>query len=52
MGTISYLLAGANNFKGKFEIRPQKVVSGPNGHGLSISRLTCVKQQKRLESRR
>jgi hypothetical protein len=29
----SYLLAGANNFKGKFEIRPQKVISGPNGHG-------------------
>jgi hypothetical protein len=26
----SYLLAGANNFKGKFEIRP---ISGPNGHG-------------------
>ena len=29
----SYLLAGANNFKGKFEIRPQKNISGPNGHG-------------------
>ncbi|POG58734.1 hypothetical protein GLOIN_2v1789985 [Rhizophagus irregularis DAOM 181602=DAOM 197198] len=29
----SYLLAGANNFKGKFYIRPQKVISGPNGHG-------------------
>ena len=29
----SYLLAGANNFKGKFEIRSQKVISGPNGHG-------------------
>jgi hypothetical protein len=28
----SYLLAGANNFRGKFEIRPQKVISGPNGH--------------------
>ncbi|CAG8452805.1 10225_t:CDS:2 [Ambispora gerdemannii] len=29
----SYLLAGANNFKGMFEIRPQKNISGPNGHG-------------------
>jgi hypothetical protein len=29
----SYLLAGANNFKEKFEIRSQKVISGPNGHG-------------------
>ena len=29
----SYLLAGANNFKGKFEILPQKNISGPNGHG-------------------
>ncbi|CAG8648086.1 3755_t:CDS:2, partial [Ambispora gerdemannii] len=29
----SYLLAGANNFKGVFEVRPQKNLSGPNGHG-------------------
>ncbi|CAG8606994.1 2567_t:CDS:2 [Gigaspora margarita] len=28
----SYLLARANNFKRKFEIHPQKVISGPNGH--------------------
>jgi hypothetical protein len=28
-----YLLAGANSFKGKFEIRPQKNISGPNDHG-------------------
>ena len=28
-----YMSTYANNFKGMFEIRPQKNLSGPNGHG-------------------
>ncbi len=28
-----YLIAGANLFEGKFELRPEKNISGPNGHG-------------------
>ncbi|KAF0520297.1 crinkler family protein [Gigaspora margarita] len=30
----SYLVAAANLFPGKFEVRPEKYVAGPNGHGL------------------
>jgi hypothetical protein len=29
----SYLVAGANLYKGKFELRPEKNITGPNGHG-------------------
>ncbi|KAF0432866.1 crinkler family protein [Gigaspora margarita] len=30
----SYLVAAANLFPGKFEVRPEKYIAGPNGHGL------------------
>ena len=29
----SYLVAGANLYEGKFELRPEKNITGPNGHG-------------------
>ena len=29
----SYLVAGANLYDGKFEFRPEKNITGPNGHG-------------------
>ncbi|EXX68830.1 Coronin-like protein crn1 [Rhizophagus irregularis] len=29
----SYLVAGANLHEGKFELRPEKNITGPNGHG-------------------
>ena len=29
----SYLVAGANLYEGKFELRPEKSITGPNGHG-------------------
>src|SRR5688572_12600355 len=29
----AYLVAAANLYPGKFEVRPEKYVSGPNGHG-------------------
>ena len=29
----SYLVAGVNLYEGKFELRPEKNITGPNGHG-------------------
>jgi hypothetical protein len=29
----SYLVAGINLYEGKFELRPEKNITGPNGHG-------------------
>ena len=29
----SYLVAGVNLYKGKFELRPEKNITGPHGHG-------------------
>src|SRR5438045_2631868 len=29
----SYLVAGANLYEGKFELRPEKNITGPNGYG-------------------
>ena len=48
----SYLLAGANNFKGKFEIRPQKVISGLNGHGPLDFAINLRRTAKQLGSQK
>ncbi|PKY17316.1 hypothetical protein RhiirB3_404170 [Rhizophagus irregularis] len=50
----SYLLPGpgANNFKGKFGIRPQKNISGPNGQSPLYLSVDLHQTAKTVWSRR
>lgn len=48
-----HLLAAVDMFKGTFDVRPQKMISGPNGHRpldfdlRQSSRTVCVTEMKR-----
>src|SRR5215207_4573051 len=47
----SYLVAGINLYEGKFELRPEKNITGPNGHGPVDFAIDLLKTAKLLASR-